>query len=242
MESFRPAPDKREAAPELTGAEDKVLQDLHRCITPQGKVICDIETITHIRDEFSHCEAFEMYARYEKGAVPTLESMRDHVDRLQIRVESDPKASDEDKAAMKHARKLIAGSLPSAVSRYVQSVIFFAQQAPRFPLMDDYERREFIEKCDGDRRKKHDALLQAIADADAALRLLTEELGAVDPAEIAWWRAGMEAPRREALPAFESGAIDPKADLHRDMIKNWAIAADFAKYIRFADAEQAGEK
>lgn len=236
FESFRPA--KKEAALELTGSEDQVLHELHRCVTPQGKVVCDEETMTHIRDEFAHCEAFDMYAQYEKGAVPTLESMRDHVDRLQIQVDSDPKATDEDKAAMKHARKLIAGSLPSAVSRYVQSVIFYAQQAPRFPLMDVHERREFVEKCDGDRRRKHDALLQTLQDIDAALRLLSDELGAVDAREIAWWRAGMDGLARDALPAFDAAAIDTKDSVHRDMIKNWAIAADFAKFIRFADTPQ----
>jgi len=231
IESFRLSPDAREAA-ELTGSEDEVLHQLHRCVTPQGKVICDKETMAHIRDEFSHCEAFEMYAKYERNAVPTLESMRDHVDRLKIQVDGDPRANDEEKAAMEHARKLIAGSLPSAVSRYVQSVIFYAQQASRFPLMDPEERREFIEKCDGDRRRKHDSLLQTIQEIDVALRLLSEDLGAIDSKEIAWWRAGMEELPHDALPAFDAAAIDTKNTLHRDLIKNWAIAADFAKYFR----------
>lgn len=235
MESFRSS--KHEAAPEHAGSEDKVLLDLHRCVTPQGTVLCDGETMTHIRDEFSHCEAFDMYAKYEKGAVPTLESMRDHLDRLMIQVDGDPKASEEDKAAMKHVRKLIAGSLPSAVSRYVQSVIFYEQQAVRLPLMDAHERRDFIEKCDLDRRRKHDSLLQTIRDIDAALRLVSEELGAIDTKEIAWWRAGMDSLSRDALPAFDAAAINADDKLHRDLVKNWAIAADFAKYIRFADGQ-----
>lgn len=217
----------------LTGSEDNVLFHLHRCVTPEGNVLCDAETLSHIRDEFAHCEAFAMYEAYVAGSVPTLPRMRKAVEALKLSVDQDEKSSDEDKKAVDQLWKLVGGSLPGAVNRYVQSVVMFAEQAPRFPMMETHERKEFAIKVDGERRRRHDALLQVIAEIDKNVGFIADELGVPGIEIFKRWQVGIQADLSETdCLVFNGEAIDPKNSHHRDLIKNWAIAADFDKYFQ----------
>ncbi|MEN9413024.1 MAG: hypothetical protein RLZZ342_111 [Candidatus Parcubacteria bacterium] len=216
----------------LTGAEDIVLFHLHRCITPDGKIVCDTEALSHIREEFAHCEAFSMYEAYAAGSVPTLPHMRQAVEAFKNSVANDPKSSEEDKKEALQLWKLVGGSLPGAVNRYVQSVIMFAEQAPRFEMMDTHERKEFAVKVDGERRRRHDTLLQVIADIDKSLTFLADELGVPGTEVFRRWQPGMQTVSSDTeCLVFNGSAIDSRNSHHRDLIKNWAIAADFDKYF-----------
>lgn len=170
-------------------------------------------------------EANDMLQKYEAGVVPTIESITKAAQEASAALLEDP----DDAEAAKLA-KLLEGSVSSIRSwsrRYVASLLKFHAAKSQFLRMSEMEQRDTLVDADKDRRRIHDALLNSLSVFN---QQLFDAQGITTFASATEWVPGKDFPSGTADSApmvFSKAAI---AD--RNLIRDWAIAADLGEEIK----------
>ncbi len=205
-------------------AEDKILHRLHQCTNPGAN--CSPEDEEELQKDLERCEVFEMYNAYIESRVPTLpllgKNITDLIERIPNKLRNDPET-----ISIVNYLKGRHASIGHDLRAYVTLVIRFVTLEQSTLRFRDYEKYiDQIKKVDADRRRMHDNLLASLD----MLRQKMEEvydLGLCEKNDFYVWSPGetREIPIN-AVPVFASTAI-----ANRDLIKNWALAADFAEHF-----------
>lgn len=214
--------------PQYHGREDAILDKLHRCTEPNGK--CSPEDAESLHKDFEHCEAHPIYNAYVAQQIPTFDRMESGLARI---LESIPDNLKDDENAQRLV-KLLKGRVmvvKGDVRSYSQSIIKFIRlrESPtiRFhKLQDDFSEKEEQVRSDHERRRKHENLLRDLAET---LKIFEEayDYGLINKTDYREWLPGDTTVTPEGVvPLFSRTAI-----ANRDLIKNWALAADFAEHF-----------
>lgn len=211
---------------EATGplAEDKLLERLHRCTKPNAN--CSHQDKEALHKDLERCEVFEMYNAYVGSRVPTLAHIDKNIQRV---VENVPESLKNDPEAISLANYLRGrhASISHDIRAYVGLVIRFVTLEHSTLRFRDYDKYiEQMRKIDADRRRMHDNLLTSLD----MLRIKMEEaydFGLCEKDDFYIWSPGdaQEIPP-QVVPVFSRAAI-----ANRDLIKNWALATDFAEHF-----------
>lgn len=170
-------------------------------------------------------EANNMLQKYEAGIVPTIESLTKAAQEATAVLLEDPDDIEASRLA-----KLLEGSVLSIRSwsrRYVASVVKFHNAKSQFLRMNEIEQRDALVDADKERRRIHDALLNSLS---AFNQQLDDAQGITTFAPAMEWVPGKDFPTGTADSAplvFSKAAI---AD--RNLIRDWAIAADLGEEIK----------
>lgn len=202
-------------------SEDVILERLHRCT--EGHADCSETDAKTMHKDFEECEAFEMYKAYTENHVPSLLQMSTTIatiiEKVPANLLTDPEAA--------KVIKLLKGrplTLHGATRSYAESVIKFVRLRTSGAALRD---PEVFVKIDHERRRRHDNLLRSLSDTLQLFRN-AEDLGVCEKQDYHEWNPGDAVPITEScFPIFSEAAI-----ANRDLIKNWALAADFAEQYR----------
>lgn len=164
--------------------------------------------------------------KYEAGMIPTLASLARAADEARAVLLED--ADDEEAAKL---ARLLEGSVHSIkdwTRKYVASILrFHKTKSSYFRVQTKADEIHLMEEADKDRRRIHNALLSSLS----AFNQQLEDAHGIDTfAPAIEWVPGIDQPTGTAdtMPlVFSKAAI---AD--RDLIKNWAIAADLGEEIK----------
>ncbi len=225
-------PDSNEDGPLMTGREDQVLDLLHQCTDGNPRKACGPDTKASIHKEFEACEAYETYLAYNEGSIPTIESIAEGIESALLQAPQQAKEGPE----AERITKMLSGramQIRAASRSYVQSVIAFNRQlsgAGQFRFSEEEKRNRLVD-ADKRRRRLHDSLLDTLRVTHKTL-MDAVDIGILRENSFGVWARGFDA--RQLPGSFTVFA--PKAIDDRDLIRNWAIAADFAQ--TFAKLEE----
>ena len=223
MEKFKSVPEipKPAEQPMYHGSEDVILDKLHRCT--DGSADCTPQDAEMMHKDFETCESYQLYDAYVKNRIPSLDRMETGIKGLLGRI---PEKLRDDPEAQRLA-KLLSGRAPvirGNVRSYVETVLRFVRIQNTSAAMRD---PEIFVKIDHERRRKHENLLKTLADT----RKLFDDaydFGLIEKKDFHEWLPGDDAEMPEsAVPIFSQQAV-----ANRDLIKNWALAADFAEHYQ----------
>ena len=214
--------ESHEDGPLMAGREDQVLDLLHQCTDGNPTKTCGPELKESIHQEFETCEAYATYLAYSEGSIPTIETIAEGIENALLQAPQHTKDGPE----AERITKMLSG-------RYVQSVITFNRQlsgAGQFRFSEEEKRNRLVD-ADKRRRRLHDSLLDTLRVTHKTL-MDAVDLGILKENSFGVWAPGFDA---QQLPGSFS-IFAPKAIDDRDLIRNWAIAADFAQ--TFAKLEE----
>ncbi len=199
-------------------SEDRILDQLHRCT--DGDATCTEEDASMMHADFEKCEAGALYKAYAERQIPTLVHLETAIAEA---IESIPEELKNDESAKK-LTLLLQGRgrlIRGFVRSYVQTVIKFVRLSKTTASMRD---PEIFVKIDHERRRRHEVLLKSLSDLSAMLRE-AEDIGLIDKgAYTEWSPADTNTMPQSKIPAFSAAAV-----ANRDLIRDWALAADFAE-------------
>lgn len=205
-------------------AEDKLLERLHRCTAPNAN--CSPEDEKRLHADLECCEVFEMYNAYTQGRVPTLPLLKESIEHLIQKIPDSLRDDPEAAAVIKYLQGRHQ-SISHDVRTYVGLVIRFVTLEQSTLRFRDYEKYlEQIKDIDVRRRQMHDNLLASLN----TLRTKIEEaydLGVCEKDDCYIWSPGSTS----EIPSHVVPVFSPTAINNRDLIKNWALAADFAEHF-----------
>lgn len=225
MEKLKRKPESEPEEAIHHGAEDIILDKLHRCT--DGSTDCSPRDAEILHKDFESCESFVLYRAYREHQIPSFDRVEQGIEQL---LEKVPAMLSDDPEA-KRLIQLIKGRslvLRGTVRSYVETVIKFVRLQHSVAAQRD---PEVFVKIDHERRRRHDNLLRSLSDTRKIL-YEAAEYGLCDRNTIFEWVPGHTEPiGRGMLPIFSESAI-----ANRDLIKNWALAADFAEhYMKLQD-------
>lgn len=217
MEKINKAPETE--PPVSPGSEDVILEKLHRCT--DGHSDCTPRDAELMHKDFEACESYQWYESYKRNQMPTFERMENGIQAILCRI---PESIRNDAEAQRLSKLLKGRTLviKGAVRSYVETVLKFVRLQHTAAAM---RNTEVFVKIDHERRRRHDNLLKSLTDT----RKLFEDAadyGLLERGDYREWIPGEEAEVPEGVvPVFSLTAI-----ANRDLIKNWALAADFAEH------------
>jgi hypothetical protein len=206
-------------------AEHVILEKLHKCTSGNAKCTPDDAELMH--KDFEGCESYQLYESYERNEIPTFERMEEGIAQLIANIPEDLKNDPE----AQRITQLIKGralALRGSVRSYVATVIQFVTYGNSLAAKRDPDGvpQKMVE-IDHKRRRQHDSLLTSLSET---LKLLQEayDYGICEKEAYREWSPGdTTTTPRGVLPVFSAKAI-----ANRDLIKNWALAADFEEHYR----------
>lgn len=176
-----------------------------------------------LHKDFETCESYELYEAYVEHRLPTLTRMEEGIAEILDNVPQDLREDPEAKRLM----QLIKGralAIRGGVRSYVETVLKFVRMQNTAAAMRD---PEIWVKIDHERRRRHDSLLKTLQDTGALLKQ-AYDYGICEEEAYREWVPGDTTDIKEGVfPIFSSQAI-----ANRDLIKNWALAADFEEHYR----------
>ena len=199
--------------------EDQVLHRLHQCTN--GERDCSSKEAETIHNDFAKCESFAMYEAYRSGTVPTLHQFENTINAALARAPHDIQDDPEAKKVihlMQGRPRAIAGNVRS----YARTVLRFVQMKQSGAEFRDPEA--FV-TVDRDRRRAHDNLLKSLSDMHALIAQARDWDICSDANIYTWFPGNTEKIPADRIPLFSKQATD-----NRDLIRNWALAADFAEH------------
>lgn len=181
---------------------------------------CTEQDARLMHQDFEHCEAFEMYTAYIENRVPTLDQISSRlaevVGKMPENLLRDPEG-DRIKRHVQGRSAMVRGN----THWYAASVIRHVRLRMSHANLRD---PEMFVKADHDRRRKHENLLKSLADLLKALET-AEDFGLCDRSDYHEWNPGDTDPIPAVkIPVFSMAAIE-----NRNLIRDWALAADFAE-------------
>lgn len=177
-------------------------------------------SISHrLHENLDELNSAEMIHKYEDGTVPTYDSLSRAAETAIAAL-----LADQDDPEAARLAKLIEGQVQSIRTwcrRYVGTVIRFHRAKSTFFKMDGDEVRDALATSDAERRRVHDSLLSSLA----TFNELLSEAQAIEhfPKPLAW-RPGFDLPA--GVAHTHAAILAPEAIADRNLIKDWAIAAD----------------
>lgn len=211
------------------GAEDVILEKLHRCT--DGDDDCTPHDAEIIHKDFETCESYVLYDAYTHNRIPTFARMEEGMARLLANIPENLKDDPE----AKRIAQLLKGrvlAIRGFVRSYVESILKFIRSKQSLAAQfhrnkDEYSEREEAMKSDHERRRRHESLLRTLSETS---KLVEEacDYGICEKSAFYQWLPGeTNTLPEDVIPVFSSTAI-----ANRDLIKNWALAADFAEHYR----------
>ena len=221
-------------------AED-VLTDFRRnCELEAGHIYTpqERELISHsLHDKLESLNSPEMLHAYEAGGMPTLDSIHRAAEAAAEVLNEDP----TDTEAITHAKLLVgqARHVRGWCRRYVETIIRFHTTRAAFMRMNDEEQRDAFARADSERRRVHDALLNALSTLN---RLIARGQELADYRTPISWGPGTDLPDGTAHEHPVIFSADALQD--RELIRKWAVIADSVEQLRtvIRKMEESGER
>ncbi|MDB5265468.1 MAG: hypothetical protein JWM39_181 [Parcubacteria group bacterium] len=208
--------------------EDLLAHFRSACETESATVMnheTKISAYHSFHEDLDHLENAPMVGQYERGMIPTIDSLSEAA-----RAASDPLEADPEDAEAVRIGKLIRGqaaSIRTWCRRYVSSIIKFHTVKRQLLRMNDEERRNAFEHADGERRRVHESLLTSLRTFNS---LLQEGKEYAEYKAAVVWQPGSVL--EEGTATHEAVIFSSKALDDRDLIKDWAIAADCVEEMK----------
>jgi hypothetical protein len=183
-----------------------------------------IDAYHALHNTLEYFENGEMIALYENGQVPTFESLQKAIDQTQEALQgvSDPEAQSISKLLIERIT-----NMKTWARKYVTAVLRFKRAKERMIAEAGGDEREAFRRADEERRRIHDALLDALKTYNSLLQKATEFAEFKQPAA---WSQGMHLPENTAWNY--AVIFSPNALADRDLIRDWAIVADRESEIK----------
>lgn len=220
MEQFKPS--KSESQEQRTDiithtSEDVILDNLHKCT--EGRRTCTKEEAETMHSEFERCEAGTIFHSYTESKIPTLSQFEEQMELI-LQKTGQPAADDVEGLRIYNLLRGRVNHLRKSVKDYVETVVRFVRISGPMKLRDP----EIFIKIDHDRRKRHDGLLNTLS---GLLKLINDadRIGLADKSDFYYWHPGSdEQIPSNKIPVFSEAAIE-----NRNLIRDWALAADFSE-------------
>jgi hypothetical protein len=215
------------------------------------------ELLAHVRESVDHSEVARMYAQYEHGGCPNLDSIQSGCSALASILEQEltHETNEQERAELERKIKYLEGrrkQLSYAVGVYADSLAQMWHTKKHRYTMGDEKFRDAIVTIDARRRRQHDALMDSLRGYLEVVQTLTKQ-GYVDPGDIDEWGGWGTDLSKQTLPAAKLNASrgrvvvfsqDVLTHQRREEIQHWAVAADLAENLRLmqtaVDAEYKG--
>jgi hypothetical protein len=184
-----------------------------------------VHTYHSFHEDLDHLEEAPMVDQYERGMIPTIDSLTAAARSASDSLEVDP----EDAEAVRIGKLLRgqAGSIRTWCRRYVGTIIKFHTMKRQLLRMNDEEQRDAFEAADRERRRVHESLLLSLRTFNTLLEEGKEYAEFESP--LVWTKGSL----LEAGSANSDAVIfSTQALADRDLVKSWAIAADCVEEMR----------
>lgn len=208
---------------------EQVLSDFRSICEVEGKAPHTKEeliTISHrLHENLDELNSAEMIHQYEDGVVPTLDSLTRAAEAAITALNAD---TDDAEAA--RLAKLIEGQVRGIrrwCRNYVGTIIRFHRAKSAFFRKEGDEVQDALVSSDHERRRVHNSLLAALTTFNGLLEQAQDIDHFQKPSA---WQPGISLPQGTAHTS--AVIFSPEAIADRDLIKDWAIAADCVEQIR----------